>query len=60
MRFVDAYRRQHGISTTSQVVTRALEHLRVAELEQAYAQAAHEVAPEWDVVAGDGLEPDAS
>lgn len=60
VRFVDDYRREHGISTKSQVVTRALELLRASDLEQAYARAAHELDRDWDVVASDGLEPDAS
>jgi len=55
LRFVDAYQSKHALNTRSEVVVRALEHLRTLELEHAYAQASREVDEEWDVVAGDGL-----
>jgi hypothetical protein len=54
-RFVDAYRREHGLANDAEVVARALEHLRAFELEQAYAQSSREVDARWDVVADDGL-----
>ena len=59
-RFVDAYRREHGMPTKSQVVARALELLRASDLEEAYARASHELDPDWVIVASDGLEGDAS
>jgi Arc/MetJ-type ribon-helix-helix transcriptional regulator len=59
-RFVDAYRDEHGLATKSQVVARALELLRAADLEEAYARASREVDPGWEVASSDGLEDDAT
>lgn len=58
VRFVDAYRDEHGLKTKSEVVERALELLREADLESAYASASLEVDPAWEVVVADGLEPE--
>ena len=54
-RFVEGYKGEHGLKTKSEVVERALELLRERELEKAYAEAASEVDPAWDVTLKDGL-----
>ena len=62
--FVDEYARRRGSSSRSSVVHRAIELLRLAELEDAYAGAWEEweqsgQAGEWDAATGDGI-PDAA
>ena len=42
--FVDAFRRDHGVATRSEVIARALEALRTADLERAY----RDHARAWD------------
>lgn len=58
VRFVEAYRDQHGLKTKSAVVEHALEALRDQELERAYAAAAAELDPAWDATDPDGLAED--
>ena len=53
--FVASYQGAHKLKTKSEVVERALELLREQELEQAYAEAAGEFDPAWDVTLKDGL-----
>jgi antitoxin MazE9 len=58
--FVDEYARRHGSSSRSSVVQRAIELLRLAELEDAYAEAWDEwgesaEAKAWETTAGDGI-----
>ena len=53
--FVENYKGAHRLKTKSEVVERALELLRERELEKAYAEAASEVDPAWDVTLKDGL-----
>ena len=53
--FVERYKTENAIKTKSEVIERALELLRERELEQAYADAAKEVDPAWDVALADGL-----
>lgn len=58
--FVDDYATQVGVRSRSAVIHRAIELLREAELEDAYATAwdewnADENASLWDVTAADGL-----
>jgi Arc/MetJ-type ribon-helix-helix transcriptional regulator len=62
--FMDEYARTRGSSSRSAVLHRAVELLRSAELESAYADAWHEweqddQAEEWGCTAGDGI-PDAA
>lgn len=59
VRFVDAYRDEHGLKTKSEVVERALALLREADLEGAYASASQEIDPAWEVAVADGLESEA-
>ena len=59
--FLDRYARSTAASRSA-VVQRAIRLLRAAELGPAYAQAWEEWAAagdgdDWDVVAGDGIEP---
>lgn len=54
--FVTRYQGEHHLKTKSEVVERALELLRERELEQAYAEAAREHDPAWDVTLKDGLD----
>jgi Arc/MetJ-type ribon-helix-helix transcriptional regulator len=58
--FVDEYARRRGSASRSSVVHRAIELLRMAELEDAYANAFDESeqtgeAEEWDATSGDGI-----
>ena len=53
--FVASYQGAHKLKTKSEVVERALEELREQELEKAYAEAAGEVDPAWDVTLKDRL-----
>ena len=58
--FVDQYARRRGSASRSSVIHRAIELLRMAELEDAYADAWDEwdqggEASAWDVTAGDGI-----
>ena len=62
--FVDEYARTRGSPSRSAVLHHAIELLRDAELESAYADAwdeweQDEHAEEWDSTAGDGI-PDAT
>ena len=54
-KFVETYRDDYNLKTKSEVVERALELLRERELELAYAEAAGEIDPAWDVTLDDGL-----
>ena len=53
--FLESYKGEYRLKTKSEVVERALELLRERELEKAYAEAASEVDPAWDVTLKDGL-----
>jgi len=58
--FVDEYARRRGSSSRSSVVRHAIELLRMAELEDAYAGAWEEwdhrgEASGWDATTGDGI-----
>jgi Arc/MetJ-type ribon-helix-helix transcriptional regulator len=58
--FVDEYARRRGSSSRSSVVHRAIELLRMAELEEAYVDAWDEweqsgEAEQWGAVTGDGI-----
>lgn len=60
--FIERYQHDHTIRTKSEVVERALELLRKAELEQAYKEAAQDWlenpdAALWENTVGDGIEP---
>lgn len=55
-RFVESCRDERGLATTSEVVARAVELLRTADLERAYARASREVDPGWDFVVADGVD----
>jgi Arc/MetJ-type ribon-helix-helix transcriptional regulator len=57
-RFIERYRKEHRLSSTSRVVDLAVKALRERSLVEAYRAAAEETAEEakvWDVTAGDGL-----
>jgi Arc/MetJ-type ribon-helix-helix transcriptional regulator len=61
---VDEYARRRGRSSRSSVIHRAIELLRMAELEDAYADAwdewdGAEQSEQWESTAGDGI-PDAA
>jgi Arc/MetJ-type ribon-helix-helix transcriptional regulator len=58
--FVDEYARRRGASSRSSVLHHAIELLRMAELEEAYAGAWDEwdhsgEAAQWDATTGDGI-----
>ena len=58
--FVDEYARRRGSASRSSVVHHAIQLLRTAELEDAYADAWDEwqqsgQAEHWDATAGDGI-----
>ena len=58
--FVDEYARRRGSSSRSSVVHRAIELLRMTELEEDYEGAWNEweqtgQAEHWDTTAGDGI-----
>ena len=55
LEFVESYKASHQCRSRSQVIERALELLRLQELEVAYREAAQEVDPVWDVEIADGL-----
>jgi hypothetical protein len=60
--FIERYQHNHTVRTKSEVVERALELLRKAELEQAYKEAAQDWlenpdAALWENTVGDGIEP---
>lgn len=60
--FIERYQQDHTVRTKSEVVERALELLRKAELEQAYKEAAQDWlenpdAALWENTVGDGIEP---
>jgi len=55
VQFIESYKMAHQCRSRSQVIERALELLRLQELEDAYRQAAQEVDPDWDVAIADGL-----
>ncbi len=57
--FVESYKREHALKTKSEVVERALTLLREQELERAYAEAASEIDPGWEVTLADGLTEEA-
>ena len=52
--FLSRYQGDHHLKTKSEVVERALTLLREHELERAYAEAASEHDPAWDVTLKDG------
>ena len=59
--FIERYQRQHAVRTKSEVVERALQLLRKAELQEAYRQAAEDWlenpdAKLWENTVADGLE----
>ena len=59
--FIERYQQQHTVRTKSEVVERALELLRKAELQEAYRQAAQDWlenpdAKLWENTVADGLE----
>jgi antitoxin ParD1/3/4 len=56
--FVKRYQGEHQLKTKSEVIERALKLLRERELELAYAEAALEDDPIWDVTLKDGLAKD--
>lgn len=63
--FLEQYQMTHHIRSKSEVVSEAVTLLRERELEQQYAEALAEWAPEaptWEAVTADGLtgEPDAA
>ena len=53
--FVAEYQGAYNLRTKSEVVELALELLREQELEIAYAEAASEHDPAWDITLKDGL-----
>jgi Arc/MetJ-type ribon-helix-helix transcriptional regulator len=58
--FIDEYAERTGIAKRSAVLHRAIELLRMSEMETAYAQAwdewsASDDAQLWDTASGDGL-----
>ncbi len=55
VQFVEQYKEAHQCRSRSQVIERALELLRLQDLEEAYRQAAEEVDADWDVTIADGL-----
>lgn len=55
VQFIEHYKVAHQCRSRSQVIERALELLRMQELEEAYRQAAEEEDPEWDITIADGL-----
>lgn len=57
--FVEDYRHSHAFKSRSQVIEKALELLREQELEAAYALAAEEVDPAWEVTVADGMTDEA-
>ena len=57
-RFIETYMGEYSIRTKSAVVEKALELLRTQDLERAYAAAARETDPAWDVTLADGLPDD--
>ncbi|MBE9107967.1 CopG family transcriptional regulator [Nodosilinea sp. LEGE 07298] len=59
LRFVEDYRHSHAFKSRSQVIEKALELLRERELEEAYALAAEESDPDWEVTVADGLTDEA-
>ena len=59
--FIERYQQQHAVRTKSEVVERALQLLRKAELQEAYRQAAEDWlenpdAKLWENTVADGLE----
>jgi len=56
LRFIDEYRKRHGIETRSEVMLRALRALREAELAEGYRQMARDYAQEVDEWVDSGLE----
>lgn len=59
LEFVEHYKAAHQCRSRSQVIERALELLRLQELEVAYREASQEVDPAWDVAIADGLSDEA-
>lgn len=55
VQFIESYQVTHQCRSRSQVIERALELLRMQELEDAYRQAAEEVDPAWESAIADGL-----
>jgi Arc/MetJ-type ribon-helix-helix transcriptional regulator len=55
VQFIESYKVTHQCRSLSQVIERALELLRMQELEGAYRQAAEEVDPAWERAIADGL-----
>jgi Arc/MetJ-type ribon-helix-helix transcriptional regulator len=55
VQFIETYKVAHQCKSRSQVIERALELLRMQELEEAYRQAAQDVDPEWESTIADGL-----
>ncbi|GGO39247.1 CopG family transcriptional regulator [Deinococcus humi] len=56
--FLEHYQAAHQIRSRSEVISEAVALLQERELEQQYAEALEEWAPEadaWEVVTGDGL-----
>ncbi|HEY6420263.1 MAG TPA: hypothetical protein VIX59_14795 [Candidatus Binataceae bacterium] len=54
-RFVEEYRKKHGLKSHSQVFEEALKLLRGRELESAYRGADSKHDKAWDSVVSDGL-----
>lgn len=55
LEFVETYKTDHQCRSRSQVIERALELLRLQELEAAYREAAQEIDTEWEGAIADGL-----
>ncbi len=55
LRYLEEYRRHHGAETRSEVVVRALQALREAELADGYRQMARDYAQEADEWVDSGL-----
>lgn len=55
VQFIENYKIAHQCRSRSQVIERALELLRMQELESAYRQAAQDVDLNWEAAIADGL-----
>ena len=53
--FLDHYQNTTGCRSRSQVISEALQLLRLRELEEAYREASLEIDSTWENTAGDGL-----
>lgn len=56
LRYLEEYRRRHGVESRSEVILRALRALREAELAEGYRQMARDYAQEADEWMDSGLE----